>query len=408
MINAGDRIVIHSAAAEPRWLTEQLARWAPQLGGVDIDLLMPMKPVSFAGLAPEHVKIHLWFPGRGLRGMADAPGVEYLRYPLSQIPDLYTTGMRHVDVLFLHLSLPDEQGCLSLGVSVDYMPAVLATHPLVVAEVDPAMPRTRGKTCLKWEQVDYWVLREEGPLEVPSTPPDEGERRMAQTVADMIPDGAVLQTGVGAIPDAVLRALAANPPRDLGIHTGILTDAMLDLIMTGCVTNLNKPTLSGKTVATMAVGTKALYDYVNGNDAVEFHPCSVTHHPQVLGALDHLCAINSALQVDLSGRVNAEQVNGRIIAGPGGLPDFAQAARAVSGGLSVVTLRATTRDGQTSNIVPFFPRDVPATLAPGQIDFVVTEFGVADLRGLSPSRLAMALITVAHPDFRDDLVRYMV
>ena len=405
VIRRGARIVIHSAAAQPRWLTEQLALWGPSLETVTVDVLMPMEPLPFTALVPDHFTIHAWFPGRGLRNLAPSSGVEHLRYPLSQIPGLYATGVCRPNVLFLHLSPPDRHGCLSLGVAVDYMPAVLATRPLVVAEIDPAMPHTGGSTCLKWDQVDYWVISDTGPVEGLSRAADEKDCMIAQRVAERIPDGATLETGVGAIPDAVLRTLATSPPRNLGIHTGILTDAVLDLIQTGHVTNANKPVYPGKTVATMAVGTKVLYAMLDNSNAIAFHSCDLTHHPRVLAALPRLCAINSALQVDLGGRVNAEHIQGRVIAGPGGLPDFAKAAQASPTGLSIIALRATSRDGTTSNIVPHLPQGAPVTLEPDHVDLVVTEFGAADLRGLSPVRRARALIAVAHPGFRDSLSR---
>ncbi|NNN18705.1 MAG: acetyl-CoA hydrolase/transferase family protein [Acidimicrobiaceae bacterium] len=405
VIKTGSRIVMHSAAAEPLWLGEQMAQWGLDLRDLEVYMLSPMKAVPFAALAPEHLKIHAWVPGHGLRGVSGGNSVEYYRFPLSEIPGLYLSGSEIADILFLHLSLPDKYGRFSLGVSVDYMPAVLATHPLVVAEVDPNMPFTVGDTYVTEDQIDYWFSTDEGPLIVPSPSIDEGERRIAQMVADLISDGAILQTGVGSIPDAMLQELASNPPRDLGIHTGIFTDGVVELAHTGNVTNSTKPGSSHKMVTAMAWGSPELYKYLDGNDDVEFKACSYTHDRKILSAMEHLHAVNSALQIDLLGRVNAEWLKGRIISAPGGLPDFASAAHAASKGLSIIALRATSRDGLTSNITPTFSVDVPVTLAPDNVDFVVTEFGTADLRGLSSSGWAKELIKVAHPDFRSELAR---
>ncbi len=405
MLGNGSRIVMHSAAAEPRWLEEQLALHGSGLSDLNIYMLSPMDAVPFAPLAPEHLKIHAWVPGRGLRRVAGDDSIEYYRFPLSQIPDLYLSGNQRADVLFLHLSPPDEQGRMSLGVSVDYMPAVLAHRPLVVAEIDQSMPHTCGETCVTPDQIDFWFATEEGPLEVVSASIDEGERRIAQTVADLVSDGAVLQTGVGSIPDAMLQELASNPPRNLGIHTGVFTDGVVELANTGNVTNSTKPPECRKMVTAMAWGSPSLYKYLDHNDEVEFRSCAFTHDANVLRSMDHLYAINSALQIDLAGRANAEKLGGRVISAPGGLPDFAPAARAASKGLSIVALRATSRDGSKSNIVMPFHDDVPITLPEGQIDFVVTEFGAADLRSLSPSKVSRALIGVAHPDFRNELAR---
>ncbi len=403
IIKRGSRIVIHSAAAEPRWLEEELATWGPNVGELEIYMLSPMKTVPFASLAPDYLKIHAWVPGHGLRGVAGADSIEYYRHPLSRIPDLYLAGSARADVLFLHVSPPDRYGRMSLGVSVDYMPAVLATHPIVVAEVDPNMTRTSGDTIVIEDQIDYWFSTEEGPLVVPPPPIDEGERRIARMVANLISDGAILQTGVGSIPDAVLHELASNPPRDLGIHTGIFTDGVVELAATGNVTNATKPHSYRKMATAMAWGTPALYEYLDDNEDVEFRSCSFTHDAKVLLEMEHLYAINSALQIDLTGRVNAEYLNGRVISAPGGLPDFAAAARSAAKGYSIIALRSTSRDGKTSNITSAFGPDVPVTLPPGELDFVVTEFGIADLRSLSPSGWAKALINVAHPDFRAEL-----
>ena len=402
---SGSKIVMHSAAAEPRWLEEQLAAEGSGLSGLEIYMMSPMATVPFASLAPEHLKIHAWVPGRGLRRVAGDGSIVYHRLPLSKIPDLYSSGTQRVDVLFLHLSPPDDQGRMSLGVSVDYMPAVMACKPLVVAEIDELMPHTFGDTCITADQVDFWFSADEGALEVTSPPIDEGERRIAQTIADLVVDGAILQTGVGSIPDAMLQELAANPPRNLGIHTGVFTDGVAELASTGNVTNATKPLHSRKMVTAMAWGSPAIYKYLDHNNDVEFRSCAFTHNADVLREMEHLYAINSALQIDLQGKANAEQLGSRIISAPGGLPDFAPAARAASKGLSIVALRATSRDGSKSNIVSRLADDIPVTLPEGQIDFVVTEFGAADLRNLPPSRVAKALISVSHPDFRDELAR---
>lgn len=405
VIKKGSRIVMHSAAAEPRWLEEQLAAWGPHLEDLEIFMLSPMSSVPFASLAPDRLKIHAWVPGRGLRGVAGSDSIVYLRHPLSAIPDLYVGGQERTDILFLHLSPPDEHGLMSLGVSVDYMPAVLETDPIVVAEIDPTMPHTFGETLITPDQIDYWFETEEGPLVLPPNSIDEGERRIAQTLADLVSDGAIIQTGVGSIPDAMLAELAANPPRDLGIHTGVFTDGVVELVNTGNVTNATKPGSYRKMATAMAWGSPSLYKYLDCNDEVEFRSCAYTHSPKVLREMEHLYAINSALQIDLAGRANAEKLKGKVISAPGGLPDFASAAREASKGLSILALRATSRDGKFSNIVPIFEEGVPLTLPAGQIDFVVTEFGAADLRSGDFAKQTRALISVAHPDFRDELAR---
>ena len=356
-------------------------------------------------LAPEYLEIHTWVPGSGQRDVVGGDIIKCLRRPLSEIPDSFLTCSVSADVLFLHLTPPYQYGRFSLGVSVDYMPAVLAGYPVVVAEVDPNVPRAFGDTFATEDQIDYWFSTEEGPLVVSSPPIDEEERRIAQMVANMISDGAILQTGLGSIPDAMLQKLAVNPPRDLGIHTGIFTDRVVKLANTGKVTNATTPQSYRKMATTIAWGTPTQYKYLNGSEDVEFRSCSFTHNAKVRLEMEHLYAINSPLQIDLEGRVKAVCLNGRIISDHGGLPDFAAAAKSAAKDLSTVALRSTSRDGKTSNILPAFGPDVPITLPPGKLDFMVTEFGIADLRGLSSSDWAKALTSVARPDFRHELAR---
>lgn len=405
-LGPGARVAIHSGCAEPRRLTGALGQLGGPLEGVTLYNLMPMVQPAYAGLPGSSVSIRTFFAGRGLRG-APAGTVESLRVPLSRIAGLFDEGEVRVDVLLLHLSPPDADGRMSLGVSVDYMPAVLRTNPLVVAEIDPAMPRTCGATTVGGDEVDFCVTSEDGPQTVPPTAPDDCDSRIAERVADLVPPRAVLQAGIGAIPDLVLDRLARGGPCGLGVHTGVITDAMLGLLRDGGVGNGRKKVFPGRTVATMAVGTQALYDFVHGNPAVEFHPCAVTHSPQVLSQIDGLCAVNSVLQIDLEGRANAEQIDGRLIAGPGGLPDFSSGARSARGGVSIISLRSTSRDGARSNIVRSLPDGAPVTITADAIDFVVTEYGVARIGGLGPAQRRGALIRIAHPNFRADLARHI-
>jgi 4-hydroxybutyrate CoA-transferase len=272
-----------------------------------------------------------------------------------------------------------------------------------VAEIDPAMPRTRGDTLLSADQVDVALDADAPPWRMSPAAAEAADHRIADHVAGLVDSGCTIQTGIGAIPDLVLARLGALT--DLGIHTGIITDAVRPLIERGVVTNARKRRFAGRTVSTMAGGSQSFYDFLDQNDAIEFHPCDVTHDVALLASIERLCAINSVLEIDLHGRANAERLDGRAVSAPGGLPDFAQGAAAAPGGRSIVALRATSRDGRTSRIRPALAADAPATIGPNCIDYVVTEFGVARLTGLGSGERARALAAVAHPDFRADLVR---
>lgn len=403
-LRPGSTVVLHSAYAEPKFLTEELARIGSDLQNVRVYSMMPMGGSPYA--APEldrHLVLRTFYPGKALRAAVNAGRAEIMRTPLSTIPGLFADGTIKADVLFLQVSPPDDDGRMSMGVSVDYMPAVLEQGPILVAEVNPAMPHTCGNSCLSVEQVDYVVDARTPPQTSNASVADEVDERIAANIAGLVGHGAVLQVGIGSIADLVLGHLTHL--RDLGIHSGIVTDAVVPLIERGVVTNATKRTFTGKSVTTMAGGTQAFYEFLHRNPLIEFHPCTLTHDADVLAAIDGLCAINTVLQIDLDGRANAEKIDGRIVSSVGGLPDFARGASRARAGCSIVSLRATSRDGRQSNILPRLPDGTPTSIDASDIDFVVTEFGVARIRGLGPAALALALAEVAHPDHRADLRR---
>lgn len=403
-LEGGVTVVIHSGCAEPRVLSRQLAAQAAAMKGARLLTLMPMGEAAYAAeAATAHLDVTTFFPGRGLRAAVDEGRARMLRYPLSAIPGLFDRGALKADVLLLQVSEPDDDGRVSLGVSVDYMHAVLAQSPLVVAEVNPRMPRTCGDSALHVSQIALSIDATEPPQPLPPAEGDEADRRIGQHVAGLLDDGAVLQVGIGSVPDQVLSGLGHL--KHLGLHSGIVTDAIRPLIESGVIDNSTKARFTGVGVTTMAAGTQGFYDFLHRNPAIEFHPCALTHHREFLATIDGLCAINSALQVDLAGRINAERANGRQISLPGGLPDFAAGASRARGGKSIIALRSSFAKGTQSNIVARLGEDVPVTVGPDEIDFVVTEYGAASLRGKGPAQRAKALIAVAHPEHRERLER---
>jgi 4-hydroxybutyrate CoA-transferase len=347
-----------------------------------------------------HLRLHTFFPGKGLRDALKNGRVESIRVPLSTIPRMFKENSIKADVLMLQVSPPDQDGRVSLGISVDYMRAVLAQNPIVIAEINTAMPRTCGNSLIDAKQLDYIVDARTPPqfLTSDAAGVDSVDQRIADNVAELIGHESIIQVGIGSISDLVLGNLSHL--RDLGIHSGIITDAVVPLIERGVVTNVTKRKFVGKSVTTMAAGTPSFYEFLHNNKLVEFHPCDVTHDAEVLASIDGLCAINSVLQIDLAGRANSEQVNGRAISSVGGLPDFARGASCAKGGLSIITLRSTSRDGSISNVLTSLPLGVPSTIEARDIDFVVTEYGAANIRGLSPTARALALTGVAHPEHR--------
>jgi acyl-CoA hydrolase len=401
-LHPGDTVCVHTGCAEPLVLTRHLAELAPGLDGVNVLTLMPMGASPYAEAGPaRHLVNRSFFPGKGLR-KAFADGlVEPLHHRLSEIPGLMRSGAVRADMLLLQVSPPDETGHVSLGLAVDYMKEMLATRPVVIAEINPLMPRTSGDTLVHVSQIAWYLDVDYVPQQVPPTPADSVDVKIAHNVAGLIGDGAVLQVGIGALPDQVLGQLGHL--RHLGIHSGIVTDAVRPLIESGVVDNARKTFLPGVSVTTMAAGTQEFYRFLDGNPLVEFHPSSVTHNAAILSGIERLTAVNSGLQADLGGSVNAEVAGGRIVSMIGGLADFAQGATRAPGGASILALRSTFRDGEISNIVPALEGSVPRSLAAADIDFIVTEYGVAPVRAAPPGARAAGLIAIAHPAFRDAL-----
>ncbi|MDO8704677.1 MAG: acetyl-CoA hydrolase/transferase C-terminal domain-containing protein [Sulfuricaulis sp.] len=403
-LGADTTVVLHSGFAEPRWLARQLAEHASAISGAHLLTLMPMGDSPYAEAGPAaQLDVATFFPGRGLRSALNDDRARALRYPLSAIPKLFDSGALRADLVLLQVSSPDEAGQVSLGVSVDYMRAVLAQSPLIVAEINPHMPHTCGDTRLPISLIDWFVDADRPPQELSPAPADQVDEQIARHVAGLVRDGAVLQVGIGSLPDRVLAQLGHLS--HLGLHSGIVTDAVRPLIESGVIDNSTKRHLPGVSVTTMAGGSQSFYDFLHRNAAIEFHPCSLTHDASVLASIDGLCAINSALQVDLAAQVNAESVNGRRVSLPGGLPDFAAGAVHAKGGVSIVALRSTYgRDG-ASNVVSDLGAGKLVTIDSSHVDFVVTEYGVAAVRTASPRQRAAGLIAVAHPRHREALQR---
>ncbi len=403
-LRPGSSVVLHSGCAEPRYLARQLADHAAVLQDVRLYAMMPMGDAPYAAAPAASLPLVTFFPGRGLRKAATSGRAEVVRIALSEIPKLFRERAVQADVLMLQLSPPDENGTMSLGISVDYMRAVLEQRPMVIAEINPSMPRTCGDTIIREHEIDYIVQSRCPPQPVPPAEPEAVDRRIADHVADLICHGAVIQTGIGSLPELVQGRLASL--RDLGIHSGIITDALMPLLEKGVVTNATKKRFQGRCVTSMAAGSQDFYNALHRNPAIEFHPCSLTHDVGVIADIDGFCAINSVLQIDLGGRANAERVDGKTISAPGGLPDFARGATLAKGGKSVIALRATSNGGSRSNILAELPADVPVTVTAAHIDYVVTEYGVARLRDLDSTGRAKALVAIAHPDFRAELNKH--
>jgi len=398
----GTGIVVHTGCAAPPRLSAQLATMSEAAGPFRLfDLCTIGKPGFLPGIESGSLRLTTFVPGKVMRQALSDGNVEVVRRPLSEA-SAYLAGEGFApDILLLHLSRADNQGRYSLGVSVDVMRAALRSARLVVAEINQNMPCTSGDTLVRADEIDYFLETDAPVQSVALSKGDSTDTAIADHLAELIRNRDVLQLGIGSIPD--LTAQRLSHCRDLGLHTGIITEAVQPLIESGVITNATKSAFRGRSIATMAAGSHRFYEFLHDNPAVEFHPCDLTHARVALADIPQFSAINSALEVDLSAQVNAEFLHGRPVSGPGGQPDFARAAASMSGGKSIIALRAASKDGAVSRIVPTL--NCTATITARDVTHVVTEYGVARIAGLAGSALQNALVDIAAPQFRDDLRR---
>ncbi len=398
-LRRGDRIVWGQACGEPQTLIEALIAQAESIGD-----LSAFTATSFSGLlTPESVKnFSLSSMGAigALRTLTAANCLSVIPSHVSQIGPMIEQGIIGCDVAFVQVSPADADGNHSLGLISDHMQSAVAKARVVIAEVNEQVPYTFGEK-LPASRIDCAVHVSRMPVEVAAAKIGETDEAIAKFAAAYIEDGSVLQTGVGAVPDAILRLLKDR--RDLGVHSGMLGDGLVDLVEAGVVTNARKAIDKGVSINGALIGTRKLYQWVNRNPKVRMCAASYTHDAAVLAQLDRLVTINSALEVDLSGQVNAEQSGSQYFGGTGGQVDFVRAGTRSRGGHSIIALPATAKGGSISKIVTNLSG--PVTTARTEVDIIVTEFGAAELKGQSLAERARRLIAIAHPNFREELDR---
>lgn len=402
-IAAGQRVFVGSGAAVPLPLLEALSARASELHDTE---LMHILTLGMDPTAAEHCSQHLrhasFFLGGNTRQAVAECRADYSPIFLSEIPRLFKTGAIPIDVALVQVSPPDRHGFCSYGVSVDIVKSATEAARTVIAEVNPRMPRTLGDSFLHVRDIDLMVPSERPLVEHPSRPLDDVSRRIGRYVASLIEDGSTLQLGIGAIPDAVLANLGDR--RDLGIHTEMFSDGLLPLIASGVVNNRRKTFHRGKIVTSFVMGSRALYDFVDDNPEIEFRPSQYTNDPFLIARNDRMVAINSALEVDLTGQVCADSIGYRFYSGIGGQVDFVRGAGRSNGGKPVIALPSTAKDGTVSRIVAQLSDGAGVVTTRGDVHYVVTEHGVAYLHGKSIRQRTIALIAIAHPRFRNELL----
>lgn len=406
-IKRGDRIFVSTGCGEPSYLVSSLVRYVESNPKAFADAeIFQVWTLGLAMTSEERFNYNFrhnsFFISNRLRDSVNQGMADYTPIFLSRIPDLIQRKFIKFDVALIQTSLPDKTGNLSLGISVDICKAAIENASIVIAQVNPRMPRVHGDSFVHIKDIDYLVLYDEPLLEYNPSVPSEIAQQAGKYVSKIINDGDTIQIGYGSLPSAILQNMKEK--KDLGIHTELLTDAVVELIKLGVINNSKKTIDRGKTVAAFCMGTEKAYQYIDDNPDMAFRTIDYTNDPLVISRIHNMTAINSALQIDLTGQASVESVGGVFYSGIGGSADFMRGALLAPGGKTILVMESTARNGQISRIVPTLEAGSGVTLNRGDIFYVVTEYGIAYIHGKNIRERAMDLIAIAHPKFKQQLI----
>ncbi|MFW9820032.1 MAG: acetyl-CoA hydrolase/transferase family protein, partial [Candidatus Thorarchaeota archaeon] len=407
-IKPGNRIFIDSGCSEPVDLTKKLIELGLKLPDVEILHFLSLSDLDYyetAGGIEDLFRHNAFFIGKSLRKYVDAGQADYTPMLLSEIPNLFKSGKIHLDTALIQVSPPDRYGFCSYGINVDIVKPIAESADFVVAEINPKMPRTLGDSFINMNDIDAYILSDHDIIEFSYDELDDVSIRIARFVASLIEDESTIQMGIGQIPNAVTKELMDK--RDLGVHSEVFSDGIVDLVEEGVITCKKKTLHKDKIICSFVMGSKRLYDFVDDNPMVEFHPCDYTNDPYIISKNRKQVAINAALSVDLTGQVNSDSLGHQFYSGIGGQVDFVRGAGRSLDGKPIMTLpsTATLKDGTiVSRIVPFLQSGSGVVITRGDIHYVVTEWGIAYLYGKSIRERVLEMINIAHPDFREELL----
>lgn len=403
-IHPGKRIFIGTGCGQPTQLVRALANQAHKLPATEIIQLLTLGEAPYANKKlSQYFRVNSFFIGENVRDIIQEGLGDYTPIFLSDIPRLFSSGQLPLDVALIQVTPPDKRGMCSLGISVDIVRSAVENAGYVIAQVNPQMPRTYGDSSLHINDLDLLVPVNTPLLEVHPPEPDEVTRRIGEYIAGLIDNGSTLELGIGDIPQAVLEFL--RDKRDLGIHTEMFTDTIIDLIESGVITGQRKSIDKEKMVASFCMGTRKLYDYIDGNPIFSFHPTEYVNDPFVISQHCKMAAVNVALEIDLTGQICADSLGTKFYSGIGGQVDFNRGASRSVGGRAIIAVPSTACDGKVSRIVSQLSPGAGVVTTRGDVHYVVTEYGVAYLHGKSVQERVIALITIAHPDFREQLLK---
>ena len=401
-IKSGHRLYMGGGSGVPITLIDGLIRRAPVLRNVEITHILTFADAPYVN--PEYAdsfRHNALFIGPSVRRAVQEGRADFTPVFLSEIPGLFKNGVLPIDVALVSLSPPDEHGFCSYGVEVGTTKPAVESAKVIVAEINRQMPRTLGDSFIHVSRLNH-VVESDHPLpEAPQGKASDINLQIGQYIADLIPNGATLQMGIGNIPDAVLQNLGSH--KDLGVHTELFSDGVIEMVEAGVITCANKNFHPGKIVAGFLFGTKRLYDFIHNNPLIEMHPTDYVNDPFNIAQNDNMVAINSALQIDLTGQVCADSLGTHFYSGVGGQVDFIRGAARSKGGLPIIAFASTTKDESISRVVPTLTPGAGVVTTRNDVHYVVTEYGVASLHGKTVHQRVQELISIAHPKFRDEL-----
>jgi acetyl-CoA hydrolase len=402
LIAPGMRVFLTGNCSVPQTLLAALVARAGEFHDVEITQVLTVGPADYVAPGMErHLRVNTLFISDNIRAAVQDGRADFTPCFLGEVPRLFKTGRLPVDVAFVHVSPPDEHGFCSFGIEVGLTKPAAQAARIIVAEMNERMPRTLGDSFIHLSKIDYVVPVDYALPEIRMGGTDEVVQRIAGHIAGLIPDGATLQTGIGAIPDAVLRRLSGH--KDLGVHTELFSDGIIELIQRGVITGERKTLHPGKVIAGFVLGTQRLYDFIHDNPLIEFHPTDYVNDPFVIAQNAKMVAINSAIEVDLTGQVSADSIGTRLHSGVGGQVDFIYGASRSAGGMPIIALPSTALGGTASRIVATLKPGAGVTTSRNHVHYVATEHGVADLYGRTIRQRARMLIELAAPQFRESL-----
>lgn len=410
-IKSGDNIIVQPGCAAPNELIRALVRRKDELENVTLHHILIVGDLPYLQPGMEkHFKHKAFFIGANARKPVNEGRSEFIPIFLYEVPLLFKLGRIITDVALINVSPPDEHGFCSYGVDVGTIKTPAEKSKIIIAQVNKYQPRTLGDCFIHINKINYLVEYDEPLKELPQVDPDATPEVLAvfdkigRNVADLIEDGSTLQMGIGAIPDSVMKYLFNK--KDLGIHTEMFSDGMIDLVEAGVINGEKKTLHQGKIIAGFVLGTRRAYDFIDNNPIFEFHPQEYVNDPFIISKNIKMVAINSALEVDLTGQVCADSIGTRFYSGIGGQVDFIRGASKSEGGKPIIALPSTTKDDAISRIVPTLKPGAGVVTSRGDVDYVVTEYGAVNLWGKTIQERAKALISISHPKFRDELTNY--